>query len=136
MDYKCKHCGAEFENKGEELAHYRAYPQGACAKDLSEGTADDLKIAPPEEQEPVDVYSENVEQQVASAGRKHAEELKKNHPQVKVIIPIDKLNKSDQRAIACTQGYIWNVKRGVPVILPDPVVQLFEEGGYQPTRVR
>ena len=24
-DYKCKHCGMEFENKGEELAHYREF---------------------------------------------------------------------------------------------------------------
>lgn len=134
--YKCKHCGEEFEDKGKELAHYREFPKGACAADLVEGPAKDDKIPKPEEKEPVDVYSENIEAQVASAGKKHAEELKKTHPQVKVIIPIDKLNKGDARAIACTQGYIWNVKRGVPVILPEPVVDLFEQGGYQPTRVR
>jgi len=134
--YKCKYCGAEFEDKGKELAHYKEFPNGSCAKDLQEGTPADDKIAKPEEKEAIDVYTENVEQQVASAGKKHAEELKKNFPQVKVVIPIDKLNKGDVRATACTQGYIWNVKRGVPVILPEPVVELFEEGGYQPTRVK
>lgn len=136
-DYKCKHCGQEFDNKGEELTHYKEFKDGACAKDLEEGLpVDRLAKTKPEEKEAIEVFDQNIEAQVSSAGKKHAENLKKNYDQIKVMIPIDKLNKSDQRAIACTQGYIWNVKRGVPVILPEPVVELFEEGGYQPTRVK
>ena len=134
--YKCKHCGVEFENKGAELEHYKEFKEGACATVLAEGVPADQKIHATEQEAAVEVHDQNLEAQVSGMGKKHAEELRKNHPQIKVVIPVDKLNRHDTEAIACTQGYIWQVQRGKPVYLPEPVVELFEEGGYQPTRVK
>ena len=139
MDYNCKHCGAEFENKGDELSHYRQYPKGACAGALAEGVSEDKKIHAPVDSDAIDVFEQQeqkaIEQQVASIGKEHARRLKEDYPQVKMVIPKDKLNKSDNRAYACTQGYIWNVKKGEKVTVPQPVYELFVEGGYQPTIV-
>lgn len=132
MAYKCKTCGLEFENKKEELNHYKEYSDGTCAPDLEEGVPEAAKetVKPT-----VDVYAQqesagNIESQVASIGKRMAQELKENYPQLRVTIHKDALNKADDRAIAVTNGYIWNVKRDVPVILPEPVVDIFRESGY------
>jgi hypothetical protein len=141
-DYKCKHCGMEFENKGEELAHYREFKNGSCAKEaVKEGVPerDQTSIPKPlydKEAEAIDFTDQQgIEAQVTAIARKTAEELK-TFPKEKVMIPKDKLNPQDSYAVVGINGWNLQIQRGVPVVLPVPVVELLEDGGYSPTRVR
>lgn len=154
-DYKCKHCGMEFENKGEELAHYKQFKDGSCAKEVAKESVPEVKQAEavkegvPErdqasipkplydkEAEAIDfTEQQGIEAQVTAIARKTAEELKK-FPKEKVMIPADKLNPQDTYAVVGINGWNLQIQRGVPVLLPVPVVELLEDGGYNPTRVR
>lgn len=144
---KCKYCGEEFENKGLLLAHYRDFKNGECAlrekvlKETVKESMPDRDPAPIVKKEydisvPADdMLDKTIEAQVTQLGRATAEKLK-GFPKEKVLIPIDKLNKDDKYAIVGINGWNFQIERGKPVLLPEPVVVLLENGGYQPTRVR
>lgn len=57
-------------------------------------------------------------------------------PKEKVMIPSDKLNPEDVTVTVSINGWIYQIKRGNPVMLPKPVVDLLVRGGYTPTIVR
>jgi len=57
-------------------------------------------------------------------------------PKEKVMIPSDKLNPEDVTVTVSINGWIYQIKRGNPVMLPQPVVDLLVRGGYNPTIVR
>lgn len=79
--------------------------------------------------------SAGVEAQVSEISRATAAELAK-YPKEKVIIPKDKLNPHDGFVVVGINGWNIQIMRDTPVLLPEPVVILLEQGGYAPTRVR
>ena len=140
-DYKCKHCGMEFENKGEELAHYREFKNGSCAKEaVKEGVPerDQTSIPKPlydKEAEAIDFTDQQgIEAQVTAIARKTAEELKTF--QGKGYDPEGQVKPAGFLRGGGFNGLNLQIQRGVPVLLPVPVVKLLEDGGYNPTRVR
>lgn len=161
MDGKfiCEYCGKEFETEKSLQGHHSYYKNGGCAVEKKE-------ILPPEGEEPVlqaeavkegvperdqasipkPLYDkeaeaidfteqQGIEAQVTAIARKTAEELK-TFPKEKVMIPKDKLNPQDSYAVVGINGWNLQIQRGVPVLLPVPVVELLENGGYNPTQVR
>jgi len=135
----------EFQNKGEELAHYKQFKDGSCALEqqdvVKEGAPerDQSSIPKPlydKEAEPIDIINQaGVEAQVTSIAKKTAEALKK-YPKEKVVIPQDKLNPQSTYVVAGINGWNIQIQRGIPVWLPEPVVVLLEDAGYSPTHVR
>ena len=77
----------------------------------------------------------SIESDLNNHATKTAEELK-TFPKEKVMIPKDKLNPQDSYAVVGINGWNLQIQRGVPVVLPVPVVELLEDGGYNPTHVR
>ena len=144
-DYKCKHCGMEFQNKGEELAHYKQFKDGSCAEAeqsaVMEGAPERDQSSTPKpmydrDAEAIDITNQvGIEAQVTAIAKSTAEALKK-YPKEKVVIPQDKLNPQSTYVVAGINGWNIQIQRGVPVWLPEPVVVLLEDGGYTPTRVR
>ena len=76
-----------------------------------------------------------VEAQVSQLSRKTAEELKK-FPKHKVMIPADKLNPGHGSVVVGINGWNIQIMRGVPVLLPEPVIELLVNGGYNPTHIK
>lgn len=54
----------------------------------------------------------------------------KKQSKVKVIIPMDGLNKQDDAIPVCVNGYTYLIKRGIAVEVPETVAQILEESGY------
>ena len=90
----------------------------------------------PAQPEPEDaVLDSALEAQITQMGKRTAEALRR-HRQEKVIIPADPLNKHDQFVTVGINGWVFRIQRETPVVLPEPVVDLLEQGGYNPKRVR
>jgi len=152
-DYKCKYCGEEFENKGYLVQHYTKFKRGTCAtgkedgESLNEGAVeegmgaerDPASVPKPHydtDAETVDITEQQgVEAQVSALAKDTAEKLKK-YPKERVMIPEDKLNPQSSFVVVGINGWNLQIQRKTPVILPSPVVELLEQGGYAPTRVR
>jgi len=84
----------------------------------------------------IDVVKESLDRQVTNLGRRTAEQFKK-YPKRKVVIPKDPLNPKDEYGVVVgVNGWTFNIPRGKPVELPDPVIDLLIGGGYNPTLVR
>ena len=49
---------------------------------------------------------------------------------IKIKIPIDKQNKTDSVVPVCINGYIWQIKRGESVEVPEVVADILTEAGY------
>ena len=165
MDGKfiCEYCGKEFETEKSLQGHHSYYKNGGCAvekKEIlppegeepvlqAEAAETAVKEFIPEpnktsipkplydkEAEAIDfTEQQGIEAQVTAIARKTAEELK-TFPKEKVMIPADKLNTQDTYAVVGINGWNLQIQRGVPVLLPVPVVELLENGGYNPTQVR
>ena len=73
-----------------------------------------------------------IAKQVTQMGRATAEKLKKEK-MYRVQIPVSELNKHDQQVVVGINGWNFQIKKGVPVTLPEPVVQLLQDAGYNPT---
>lgn len=86
-------------------------------------------------QEAIDALEQSVEKQVAAMGRATGELLKKEKRH-KTLIPLDKLNPHDGEVIVGLNGFNLQIKKNVPVMLPGAIIDLLEEGGYNPTLVR
>lgn len=87
-----------------------------------------------QKQQAVDVTKMSLDRQVTALGRKAGEELDKM-PKIKVMVPIDQLSPDDVTVTLQTMGWITHFKRGVPVLLPDPLIKRLVQGGYNPTLV-
>lgn len=121
-DHVCKDCGKSFTNKGQLLAHYQHKTD--CAA-----------VTPEPEEPKLEKLDASIEKQVTSLGKAMAEKLR-TYPQEKVMIPVDKLNKSDSFVVVGLNGFNIQIQRGKTVSLPRPVVDLLIQGGYAPTMVR
>lgn len=82
-------------------------------------------------QEDVLVLEKSIEKQVAAMGRATREALRKQ-PLRKVTIPIDKINPHDTSVLVGLNGFNLQIKRNVPVVLPQPIIDLLVIGGYSP----
>ncbi len=84
----------------------------------------------------IDVVKESLDRQITNLGRKTAEKFKE-YPRRKVVIPVDPLNPKDEYGVpVAVNGWTYNIPRGKPVYLPDPIIDLLIGGGYNPTLVR
>ena len=83
----------------------------------------------------IDLLDLSIERQVTQLGIATAEKLRKSTKD-KVMVPVDKMNKEDQFVLVGINGWNFQIQRGVPVILPEEVIDLLLEGGYNPTRVK
>ncbi len=116
QDNTCETCGKNFASNNQLVQHLKE----KCGQ---------------EEMKVTQELSPSIEKQVTSMGRAVAEKLK-TYPQEKVQLPIDKLNKGVMDVVVGINGFNIQIKRGVPVMLPIPVVDLLIQGGYNPTIVR
>lgn len=82
-----------------------------------------------------DILDAALEAQITQIGKKTAEQLKK-YPQEKIIIPLDPLNKQDKYVFVSINDWDLRIERNKAIKLPSPVVEMLEEGGYRPSRVR
>ena len=64
-----------------------------------------------------------------SVSSKTGKEINKQD-KVKIKIPIDQLNKTDLVVPVCINGYIWEIKRGVSVSVPEAVADILTDAGY------
>jgi len=93
------------------------------------------KIGEKYSQEAIDAMESSIEKQVASMGQATGAALRKEQ-RYKVLIPIDKLNPHDGEVIVGINGFNLQIKKNIPVMLPGPIIDILEEGGYNPTLVR
>jgi adenine C2-methylase RlmN of 23S rRNA A2503 and tRNA A37 len=82
-----------------------------------------------------DYLDASEKDQVPQIGKKTAEQLKK-YPHEKVIIPLDPLNKQDKYVFVSINDWDLRIERNKAIKLPSPVVEMLEEGGYRPSKVR
>ena len=54
----------------------------------------------------------------------------KAEEKVKIKIPVDQLNKNDDSVPVVINGYIYQIKRGERVEVPEVVANILEEAGY------
>jgi len=66
-----------------------------------------------------------IDKQAKEFGESLKGELK-----VRVKIPIDKQNKDDMVVPVCINGYVWQIKRGEAVMVPQIVQEVLENAGY------
>ncbi len=154
--HKCKYCGRDdFPNRGYLTAHYKTCEAKRAEmikvdkpenlekeKDIFDDNImedrDPASVMKPvydkkaEPSQPLDV---SIEKQITQMGRATAEELRK-YPRFKILIPEDPLNKKAGKVVVGINGATIAIDRGKPVELPEPVIDLLEEGGYRPTYVR
>jgi uncharacterized protein YbaR (Trm112 family) len=88
-----------------------------------------------EKVEAEDIIKSSLNRQITELGRKTAKALE-NSPKHKVMIPENKLSPEDTFVVAAINGWTFQIKRGVPVLLPDEIINLLADGGYTPTLVR
>lgn len=86
-------------------------------------------------QEDIDNLERSIESQVAAMGQATAEALRKEQ-KYKVLIPIDKLNPNNNEVVVALNGWNLQIKKNVPVMLAEPIYDILEESGYNPTLVR
>lgn len=120
-----------------ELTVLLAQAQGTGAGDAA-GVSDEPEH--PQVPEAPQVSSQaaldaQIERQVTQLGRRTAEKLRQC-PQDRVIIGKDPLNEKDEYVVVSINGWTFQIKREVPVSLPEPVVKLLEQGNYPVRRAR
>lgn len=82
-----------------------------------------------------DIVKKGLDGQLTALGRETATKLDAM-PKHKVLIPVKELNPHDTTAVVGINGWNIQIKRGVPVILPDAVIGLLYDAGENPTLVR
>ena len=161
--YVCEYCGKEFETEKSLQGHHSYYKNGGCAvekKEIlppegeepvlqAEAAETAVKEFIPEpnktsipkplydkDAEAIDITAQaGVEAQITAIAKETAEKLKQC-PKEKVMIPKDRLNAQSTYVVVGINGWNIQIQRGTPVLLPVPVVELLENGGYAPTQVR
>ncbi len=120
------------EDKALREAAKKELEMEAAVKESNPDPKTEMKKAKaPEEPEEL---AQSIQAQVKSIGKRTAALLKAQR-QIKVQVPIDKLNKSDKYAVVGINGWNFQIEKGKPVKLPEAVVKLLENGGYAPTRL-
>jgi len=101
-------------------------------KNVSEPNSTMVTEKPEEKKEAPVLMDAAMEAQITSLGKNTAAMLRKEQ-QVETMIPKDPLNAKSQYVQVGINGWIFNIKRNVWVTLPASVVDLLEDGGYNPS---
>lgn len=91
--------------------------------------AEKVKLA----QEKADVEArqkEISERELAQESKKTAKELKNTQKMCDITIPISELNPHDTVVPVCINGYLWQIKRGEEVKVPEEVKNILKEAKY------
>lgn len=70
------------------------------------------------------------ERELAQESKKTAKELKNTQKMVQIIIPVSELNPHDTVVPVCINGYLWQIKRGEEVTVPEEVKNILKEAKY------
>ena len=71
------------------------------------------------------ITDSSLDQMANETGRQLAAQEK-----VRIMVPGDPLNPKDNSVPVCINGYVYQVKRGVRVEVPEAVAQILEDAGY------
>ena len=85
-----------------------------------------------------DLVKSSLNKQITALGRITAEKLndEKRFKKYKVLIPESEFAKNEDYILVGTNGWNMQIKRGVPVMLPDVIIDRLSRSGYNPTLVR
>lgn len=53
-----------------------------------------------------------------------------NCKKVTVKVPLDKQNPKDKEVLVQLNGYVFQITRGVEIVVPEPIKKLLERGEY------
>lgn len=70
------------------------------------------------------------ERELAQESKKTAKELKNTQKMVQITIPVSELNPHDTVVPVCINGYLWQIKRGKEVTVPEEVKNILKEAKY------
>lgn len=70
------------------------------------------------------------DKELANESKKTAKELKNTQKMVSIIIPVSELNPHDTIVPVCINGYLWQIKRGEEVMVPEEVKNILREAKY------
>lgn len=70
------------------------------------------------------------DKELAAESKKTAKELKNTQKMVPIIIPTSELNPHDTIVPVCINGYLWQIKRGEEVMVPEEVKNILREAKY------
>lgn len=73
---------------------------------------------------------EITERELAQESKKTAKELKNTQKMVQITIPVSELNPQDTVVPVCINGYLWQIKRGEEVTVPEEVKNILKEAKY------
>ena len=73
---------------------------------------------------------EITERELAQESKKTAKELKNTQKMVQITIPVSELNPHDTVVPVCINGYLWQIKRGEEVTVPEEVKNILKEAKY------
>lgn len=85
------------------------------------------------EQERKDIdkrLKEISDKELVAESKKTAKELKSTQKMVPIIIPKSELNPHDTIVPVCINGYLWQIKRGEEVMVPEEVKNILREAKY------
>lgn len=117
----------------EEILEHDDLKEGFLAEEDPTSKMKDPLAAHKEQAE--DVVRKSLDTQLTALGRKTAEMLNKQ-PKIKIVIPIKELNPDDEFVVIGTNGWNTQIKRGVPVELPEEIYHRLAASGENPTMVR
>lgn len=91
--------------------------------------AEQEKIA--KEKADVEARQKEISQrELALESKKTAKELKNTQKMVQITIPVSELNPHDTIVPVCINGYLWQIKRGEEVTVPEEVKNILKEAKY------
>jgi len=85
-------------------------------------------------QEAEDLLAKSLNQQVTALGRKTAEKLK-DEKKIKLMVPKNELMPDDEFVVVGINGWVTQIRRGEPVMVPESFFEHLSNGGYNPTIV-
>jgi hypothetical protein len=92
--------------------------------------AEAAKTSAPKQKEREKVVTPNYSDAELDAQAKRMGEMFKGMGKTKIRIPKNPLNKEDMVVPVCINGYIFQIKRGESVEVPEEVARILEESGY------
>ncbi len=85
-------------------------------------------------QDAEDLLTKSLNQQVTGLGRRTAEKLK-GEEKIKLMVPKNELMPDDEFVVVGINGWVTQIRRGEPVMVPKSFFEHLSNGGYNPTIV-
>lgn len=125
------------KKKKEEVKNLDDIQEQKISVELTQEQIDILKNIEEEkekiakEREDMDKRLKEIsDKELANESKKTAKELKNTQKMVPIIIPISELNPHDTIVPVCINGYLWQIKRGEEVMVPEEVKNILREAKY------